>query len=88
MCNAIRGAVLAIGANRAVLVETNKELQAAGVAKLSKALVARERPGMIILGKLATNDDCNQIGQMLADLPQGDLRVEGRDRQQQSPRHR
>jgi electron transfer flavoprotein beta subunit len=64
---------LAIGADRAILVETNQELQPLAVAKLLKALVDKERPGLVILGKQAIDDDANQTGQMLAalaDLPQ------------------
>jgi electron transfer flavoprotein beta subunit len=51
--------------------------------KLLKALIDKEQPGLVILGKQAIDDDCNQTGQMLAalaDLPTGDVRVEGRDR--------
>jgi len=64
---------MAIGADRAILVETSEELQPLAVAKLLKALVDKEQPGLIILGKQAIDDDCNQTGQMLAalaDLPQ------------------
>jgi electron transfer flavoprotein beta subunit len=64
---------MAIGADRAILVETTVELQPLAVAKLLKALVDKEQPGLIILGKQAIDDDCNQTGQMLAalaDLPQ------------------
>ena len=56
------------------LVETDAELQPLAVAKLLAALVAKEQPGLVILGKQAIDDDCNQTGQMLAalaDLPQG-----------------
>ena len=69
----LRGA-LAIGADRAILIETDIELQPLAVAKLLKAMVDREQPGLVILGKQAIDDDCNQTGQMLAalaDLPQG-----------------
>jgi electron transfer flavoprotein beta subunit len=59
---------LAIGADRAILVETTAELQPLAVAKLLKALVDKEQPGLIILGKQAIDDDCNQTGQMLAAL--------------------
>jgi electron transfer flavoprotein beta subunit len=59
---------LAIGADRAILVETGVELQPLAVAKLLKALVDREQPGLVILGKQAIDDDCNQTGQMLAAL--------------------
>jgi len=64
---------MAIGADRAILVETTEELQPLSVAKLLKALVDKEQPGMVFLGKQAIDDDCNQTGQMLAalcDLPQ------------------
>ena len=64
---------MAIGADRAILVETDDELQPLAVAKLLKALVDKEQPGLVILGKQAIDDDCNQTGQMLAalaDLPQ------------------
>lgn len=65
---------MAIGADRAVLVETDAELQPLAVAKLLKALVDKEQPQLVILGKQAIDDDCNQTGQMLAALtgmPQG-----------------
>ncbi|MDP2262215.1 MAG: electron transfer flavoprotein subunit beta/FixA family protein [Hydrogenophaga sp.] len=65
---------MAIGADRAILVETAEELQPLAVAKLLKALMDKEQPGLVILGKQAIDDDCNQTGQMLAalaDLPQG-----------------
>ncbi len=65
---------LAIGADRAILVETAEELQPLAVAKLLKALVDKEQPALVILGKQAIDDDCNQTGQMLAALcgrPQG-----------------
>ncbi|WP_321839816.1 electron transfer flavoprotein subunit beta/FixA family protein [Paraburkholderia bannensis] len=64
---------LAIGADRAVLIESDDELQPLAVAKLLKALVDREQPSLIVLGKQAIDDDSNQTGQMLAalaDLPQ------------------
>ena len=64
---------MAIGADRAILVETAEELQPLAVAKLLKALVDKEQPQLIILGKQAIDDDANQTGQMLAalaDLPQ------------------
>ncbi|MGE5863855.1 MAG: electron transfer flavoprotein subunit beta/FixA family protein [Rhizobacter sp.] len=59
---------MAIGADRAILVECNDELQPLAVAKLLKALVDKEQPGLVILGKQAIDDDCNQTGQMLAAL--------------------
>ena len=64
---------MAIGADRGILVETSEELQPLAVAKLLKALVDKEQPQLIILGKKAIDDDANQTGQMLAalaDLPQ------------------
>src|SRR6186997_1451807 len=59
---------LALGADRAILVETDVELQPLAVAKLLKAVAAKESPGMVILGKQAIDDDANQTGQMLAAL--------------------
>ena len=65
---------LAMGADRGVLVETDVELQPLAVAKLLKAVVEKEKPDLVILGKQAIDDDFNQTGQMLAALlgwPQG-----------------
>jgi len=59
---------LAMGADRGVLVKTDDELQPLAVAKLMKAVVDEEQPGLIILGKQAIDDDSNQTGQMLAAL--------------------
>jgi electron transfer flavoprotein beta subunit len=59
---------LALGADRAILVETDVELQPLAVAKLLKALVDKEAPRLVILGKQAIDDDANQTGQMLAGL--------------------
>jgi electron transfer flavoprotein beta subunit len=59
---------LAIGADRAILIESNEELQPLAVAKLLKALVDKQQPQMVILGKQAIDDDSNQTGQMLAAL--------------------
>jgi electron transfer flavoprotein beta subunit len=59
---------LAIGADRAILVETGVEVQPLAVAKLLKAVVAKEQPGLVIMGKQAIDDDSNQTGQMLAAL--------------------
>jgi electron transfer flavoprotein beta subunit len=73
-CSETLRTAMAIGADRAILVETSEELQPLAVAKLLKALVDKEQPGLVILGKQAIDDDCNQTGQMLAalaDLPQG-----------------
>ena len=74
-CQETLRTAMAIGADRGILVETpaDLELQQLAVAKLLKALVDKEQPGLIILGKQAIDDDCNQTGQMLAalaDLPQ------------------
>src|SRR3954465_11787920 len=59
---------LAMGADRGILVETDVELQPLAVAKLLKAVAAKEQPGLVILGKQAIDDDANQTGQMLAAL--------------------
>ena len=72
-CQETLRTAMAIGADRAILVETTQELQPLAVAKLLKALMDKEQPGLVILGKQAIDDDCNQTGQMLAalaDLPQ------------------
>ncbi len=67
-CQETLRTAMAIGADRAILVETDVELQPLAVAKLMKSLVDREQPGLIIFGKQAIDDDCNQTGQMLAAL--------------------
>jgi electron transfer flavoprotein beta subunit len=59
---------LALGADRAILVETDADLQPLAVAKLLKAIVDKEQPQVAILGKQAIDDDANQTGQMLAGL--------------------
>ena len=74
-CQEALRTAMAIGADRAILVETpaDLDLQPLAVAKLLKALVDKEQPGLVILGKQAIDDDANQTGQMLAalaDLPQ------------------
>src|SRR5574344_2337926 len=72
-CQETLRTAMAIGADSAILVETDAELQPLAVAKLLKALVYKEQPGLVILGKQAIDDDANQTGQMLAalaDLPQ------------------
>ena len=72
-CQETLRTAMAIGADRAILVETTEELQPLAVAKLLKALVDKEQPQLVILGKQAIDDDANQTGQMLAalaDLPQ------------------
>ena len=67
-CQETLRTAMAIGADRAILVECADELQPLAVAKLLKALVDKEQPGLVILGKQAIDDDCNQTGQMLAAL--------------------
>jgi electron transfer flavoprotein beta subunit len=67
-CQETLRTAMAIGADRAILVETSEELQPLAVAKLLKALVDKEQPQLVILGKQAIDDDCNQTGQMLAAL--------------------
>ena len=73
-CQETLRTAMAIGADRAILVECSEELQPLAVAKLLKALLDKEQPGLVILGKQAIDDDSNQTGQMLAALtgrPQG-----------------
>jgi electron transfer flavoprotein beta subunit len=73
-CQETLRTAMAIGADRAIHVECADELQPLAVAKLLKALVDKEQPGLVIVGKQAIDDDCNQTGQMLAalaKLPQG-----------------
>lgn len=77
---------LAMGADRAILLETDAELQPLAVAKLLKAIAVREQPDLILLGKQAIDDDAGQTGQMLAalmDYPQGtfasELKIEGKE---------
>jgi electron transfer flavoprotein beta subunit len=67
-CQETLRTALALGADRAILVETGVELQPLAVAKLLKAIAQKENPGLVILGKQAIDDDCNQTGQMLAAL--------------------
>jgi electron transfer flavoprotein beta subunit len=67
-CQETLRTAMAIGADRGILVETTEELQPLAVAKLLKALADKEQPGLVILGKQAIDDDCNQTGQMLAAL--------------------
>jgi len=72
-CQETLRTAMAIGADRGILVESTEELQPLAVAKLLKALVDKEQPSLVILGKQAIDDDNNQTGQMLAalaDLPQ------------------
>ena len=67
-CQETLRAALAIGADRAILIETDAELQPLAVAKLLKAVAAKEAPQLVICGKQAIDDDANQTGQMLAAL--------------------
>jgi electron transfer flavoprotein beta subunit len=67
-CQETLRTAMAIGADRGILVECADELQPLAVAKLLKALIDKEQPGLVILGKQAIDDDCNQTGQMLAAL--------------------
>ena len=83
-CQETLRTALAIGADRAILVEASDELQPLAVAKLLKSVCAKEAPKLVIMGKQAIDDDSNQTGQMLAGLlgwPQATfaskLRIEG-----------
>ncbi|HEX8009580.1 MAG TPA: electron transfer flavoprotein subunit beta/FixA family protein [Casimicrobiaceae bacterium] len=67
-CQETLRTALALGADRAILVETDAELQPLAVAKLLKAICAKENPELVIMGKQAIDDDANQTGQMLAAL--------------------
>ena len=67
-CQETLRTAMAIGADRAILVESNEELQPLAVAKILKALADKEQPQLVILGKQAIDDDSNQTGQMLAAL--------------------
>jgi len=67
-CQETLRTALAIGADRAILVETDVELQPLAVAKLLQAIAVKEKPQLVILGKQAIDDDANQTGQMLAAL--------------------
>jgi electron transfer flavoprotein beta subunit len=67
-CQETLRTALAIGADRAILVETAVDAQPLAVAKILKAIVAREQPGLVIMGKQAIDDDSSQTGQMLAAL--------------------
>src|SRR5882762_8360923 len=67
-CQETLRTALALGADRAILVETDVELQPLAVAKILRAIVQKESPQLVILGKQAIDDDCNQTGQMLAAL--------------------
>jgi electron transfer flavoprotein beta subunit len=67
-CQETLRTAMAIGADRGILAETDADLQPLAVAKLLKAIADKEQPQLIILGKQAIDDDCNQTGQMLAAL--------------------
>jgi electron transfer flavoprotein beta subunit len=67
-CQETLRTALALGADRAILVQADTELQPLAVAKLLRAVVEKESPGLVILGKQAIDDDANQTGQMLAAL--------------------
>jgi electron transfer flavoprotein beta subunit len=67
-CQETLRTAMAIGADRAILVETDAELQPLAVAKILKALIDREKPQLVLLGKQAIDDDANQTAQMLAAL--------------------
>lgn len=77
---------LAMGADRGILVKSDGAVEPLAVAKILKAIVEQEKPGLVIMGKQAIDDDCNQTGQMLAALlnwPQGTfaskIAIEGSD---------
>ncbi|MEI7530539.1 MAG: electron transfer flavoprotein subunit beta/FixA family protein [Betaproteobacteria bacterium] len=67
-CQETLRTAMAIGADRGILIETNEEIQPLAVAKILKALIDKEQPVLVILGKQAIDDDSNQTGQMLAAL--------------------
>src|SRR5438309_10801846 len=67
-CQETLRTALALGADRAILVETDAELQPLAVAKLLRTIAEREKPQLVIMGKQAIDDDSNQTGQMLAAL--------------------
>ena len=74
---------LAMGADRGILVKVDGVVEPLAVAKILKGVVEEEKPDLVIMGKQAIDDDCNQTGQMLAALlgwPQGDVRLEARAR--------
>jgi electron transfer flavoprotein beta subunit len=83
-CQETLRTAMAIGADRAILVETDAELQPLAVAKLLKALLDKEQPQLVICGKQAIDDDANQTGQMLAalaNLPQATFASRPRTRE-------
>jgi len=65
-CQAVLRTAMAMGADRAILVQTDSPLEPLGVAKLLKATISREEPGLVIMGKQAIDDDMNATGQILA----------------------
>jgi electron transfer flavoprotein beta subunit len=67
-CQETLRTALAMGANRSVLIESENDLEPLAIAKLLKALVLKEKPQLVILGKQAIDDDANQTGQLLAGL--------------------
>ncbi len=67
-CQETLRTAMAMGADRGILVETDAEIQPLAVAKLLKAIIAKEQPTLVIMGKQAIDDDSNQCGQMLAAL--------------------
>lgn len=67
-CEEVIRTALAMGADRGILVSTDKDVQPLDVAKILKKIVEQETPDLVILGKQAIDDDCNQTGQMLAAL--------------------
>lgn len=68
LCKETLRTAMAIGADRSILVETKSDLEPLTVAKLLSNLITKEQPKLVILGKQAIDDDCNQTGQMLAEL--------------------
>ena len=77
-----------MGADRGILVKTDSRPSRSAVAKILKAIIDEEKPGLVILGKQAIDDDCNQTGQMLAALlgwPQGTFASKLDDRGRQPP---
>ncbi|OJX11179.1 MAG: hypothetical protein BGO77_03985 [Caedibacter sp. 37-49] len=68
VCQEVLRSAMALGADRGILVETEQPLEPLAVAKIIKIISEREKPDLVILGKQAIDDDCNQTGQMLAAL--------------------
>ncbi len=67
-CQEVMRSAMAMGADRGILIQTDIETQPLAVAKLLKSVIEAEKPGLVIMGKQAIDDDCNQTGQMLAAL--------------------